>query len=1244
MGAPLAAAPLAAALWRWLQARARLAPWLLGSVLGAAFITRRLLTGGGSAASRPLRPAASAAPAEGSALREALAAEQPEGQGKNLTTEQQQAAEQVGGEPNELGPVEAQAPPPELDSTASVLQTPLDCSEGDGLFQCLSMGGLPSQTPRGLWRTVRVVPLGAWQQRLAPPEPFDHPHVVQLFSATVCEREQTAHIDCERTDSTVRELVAAGALRGLSAKTRLRLCAELASGLAAVHASSGGGAAWHGMLRDDTCVLVRESDGKLTAKLSEFGVLTSAAAAAARLPHMTAGWWPAEAADLVPTGPLRSFDGKRMDVFGLGCVAASILSADGQHPFGAADQREQRVRDGTPVLSALVHGWPTSLLPFLLRMLGSPASRRPEASEVLATFVAAYEAAPEALPSPVHGNDAHIQITAASSPTPLARAVAAAGGLDNWHKWSATARRAAIDQALSEPGDFDERMRENESMGDYSVSMASFTSQAEADVDDFLEHIAAMAEAPSDTSVAASMLSTGEDIIATEAGETPEEAVDAFLVDLARMIEDEDDSIEETPEEAIDAFLVDLAEMIENEDDNVEETPEEAVDAFLVDLARTIEEQLAKSPVPMTSPAWRIQEEEAEEYLRDVSMREEDSAMSLTRAAMAISSTPSKAAAAAAEVLDQALTDLEVAAVGRVERAAMETAETPTKAALAAADVIEAAMFELGAETEALLRSPVSPEALDQSIRRDVMRWSSPSDAVASPVSRELGARREVVLAEVARRKLSSAGNDAMATATVAIPPTMPPVPAQLRKMVKEIQAPVAEPVALPSEAVEEIVDEASAMVAQAAEPALDEHAVAQSQVENFLSDIKTITLAQAVQHAMKREEVAAKKEEAVLHATASRLRKEDATRALESAAPAAAHRQREREKASELKMACMLAQKYGCDVPTAQEAIQSCDGQVVKATRVLRERFSNQKTADGNHTTKPIEAEALQAEAPTESTVGTEGEHVDDEITPTLRACRGRSGVRRRVAMTKRFTQLKDSIMIDAEGAAAEERGSVKRHMDSSTTSPLDDANTSPLSPRSAADKASRERTRQLGARLLALAKRKPALAKAAEANGLISSKAITAMPTAAARSPSDVETFVVVSAAQGGSSELGAGLRGMGPLPVNKQPDSQQHRGAGGSDTSVGGIKTIGVEINSSARSVTLCLSPAPAKLAALSKSTTAAAATQDENTPTVASQKLGASPVSAQRKGRAVGSTRRRRRALSSIGNSVAVNHVH
>ena len=111
-----------------------------------------------------------------------------------------------------------------------------------------------------------------------------------------------------------------------------------------------------------------------------------------------------------------------------------------------------------------------------------------------------------------------------------------------------------------------------------------------------------------------------------------------------------------------------------------------------------------------------------------------------------------------------------------------------------------------------------------------------------------------------------------------------------------------------------------------------------------------------------------------------------------------------------------------------------------------------------------------------------------------------------------------------------------------------------------------------------------------------------------------------------------------------MNKQPDSQQHRGPGDSDTSVGGIKIIGVEINSSARSVTLCLSPAPAKLAALSKSKTAAAATQDENTPTVASQKLGASPVSAQRKGRAVGSTRRRRRALSSIGNSVAVNHVH
>ena len=948
------------------------------------------------------------------------------------------------------------------------------------------------------WRTVRVVPLSAWRQRLSPPEPFAHPHVVQLFSVSVCENEQTVRIDCERTDSTVRQLVDTRGLHCLSTKARLRLCAELASGLDAIH-TFGNGNMWHGMLRDDTCLLARGADGEWTAKLSEFGVIADRATAEARLCDMC-GWWPAEAERLVSSGVLGSFDGKQMDVFGLGCVAAMLLSVGGQHPFGTADQREERIRMGAPVLSTLVHGWPISLLPFLLRMLGSPASRRPTSSEVCANMCAACEAASVA--APVIRQVKYQVSDMSSSRTPLARAVAAAGGLDKWQRLNPAARREAINKALGM-----EHTESGTSFGEDSVSMASFASQAEADIDEFLAEIAELAAAPSplsssrNASTAPSMLSTGEE--ATSFTSQAEADVDEFLAEIAELAaapspqscsgdtstvpsmlstgEEAAIDIDESPEGAVDAFLVELARMVEVEESSGSEsgeTPEQAVDAFLEDLARTIEAQLVASPVPATSPAWRIQEEEAAEYLRDVSLREEDSVMSLTRAAMASASTPSKAAAAAASALDQALTDLEVAAVERIERAAMKAAQTPTKAAFAAADVIQLAMDELGA-----VRAPLSPDSPVEISRRREVRWSSPSDAVASPVSKALGTRRELMLAQVARRSLSS-GNPS----TTDLPPAaMPPVPAQLCNN-----------------------NTARAPESTTAADALDELKTAQAQVENFLSDIKTITLTKAVQHAI----ASAGTDQAV--STSQSLEKKDES---------------------------------------------------------------------------------------------------SDDISPTSRAYRGHSGVRRRIAMTKRFTQLKDTLVSDEGNSDSTVSSSPARYGDAAKTEGRDHQ-VPPLSPRSAADKASRERTRQLGARLLALAKRKPALAKAVEAHGLVSNT--SAVAASGARSPSDIETLIAAPAT------LATGARKMTPRSLEQQIKSK-HANSG---------------VRVSVQSGVLTPSPAARQPTALLNTSSASAALHAENSPASA-RVIGASPVS-MRKGRAasIGSQQRRRRALSSIGNQQAL----
>eukprot|EP01043_Picozoa_sp_COSAG02_P000194 COSAG02_NODE_4_length_69935_cov_46.806590_2_plen_1109_part_00 len=948
------------------------------------------------------------------------------------------------------------------------------------------------------WRTVRVVPLNAWRQHQASLEPFAHPHVAQLFSVTVCEHEQTVHIDCERTDSTVRQLVATHELYRLSGKTRLRLCAELASGLDAIH-THGSGNLWHGMLRDDTCLLVRADDGDWTAKLSEFGVIAERDTAEARLHDMRGGWWPVEAKTLVSLGSLASFDGKRIDIFGLGCVAAILLSADGQHPFGAEDQREQRIAMGTPVLSTLLRGWPISLLPFLLRMLGLPASRRPTSSEVLASMCAACEASSEASPAVATIRQDKCQV-AVSSPTPLARAVASAGGLDKWQQWSPAARRAAINEALGQ-----QNADSDTSFDEESVGMVSFTSQAEADVDEFLAQVAELAvdASPGTSSSTAnpvpSMLSTGEAAFGGF-GESAEEAVDAFLVDLAQMVEADESSVNEsaeTPEQAIDDFLVDLAQMVEADGTFVSEsaeTPEQAIDAFLVDLAETIEAQLVESPVPATSPAWRIQEQEASEYLRDVSLREEDSIMSLTRAAMNIASTPSKAAAAAADVLDQALTDLEVAAVGRIEHAVMKDAETPTKAALAAANVIQLAMDEL--ETNVPLRSPVSPDSLGQITRPEEMRWSSPSDAIASPVSKELGTRRELMLAEVARRNMSAGNSSSVGTP----PAAMPPVPAQLvRKDVKPADT--------------------CAKESTITSDGRDDLAIAQSQVDNFLSDIKTITLSKAVEHAI--------------------------------------------------------------------------------------------ASAGSNQTESSEPAE--------------QKDEVSDDISPTSRVYTGHSGVRRRIAMTKRFTQLKDTLASDEGACDSLVASSPTRRGDAAEPQSCDEA--APLSPRSAADKASRERTRQLGARLLALAKRKPGLAKVVEARGLFSNKSAVAL-SSSVRSPSNVETLVRAPA------ELCEKATKLKPRSLEQHISSKRlshtwHSASG---------------MNMSLRSGTLMPSPALGQSTASFNTSSISATVHDENTPreTVASShKIGASPVST-RKGRAaaIGSQQRRRRALSSIGNQQAV----
>jgi hypothetical protein len=251
--------------------------------------------------------------------------------------------------------------------------------------------------------------------------------------------------------------------------------------------------------------------------------------------------------------------------------------------------------------------------------------------------------------------------------------------------------------------------------------------------------------------------------------------------------------------------------------------------------------------------------------------------------------------------------------------------------------------------------------------------------------------------------------------------------------------------------------------------------------------------------------------------------------------------------------------------------------------------------------------------------------DEVCDEISPTSRVYNGHLGVRRRIAMTKRFTQLKDTMASD-EGAY-DPSSSPTRRGNTAKTQSCDEA--APLSPRSAADKASRERTRQLGARLMALAKRNPGLAKAVEARGLVSSTSAVAL-SSSVRSPSDIETLV---AAPAKLSEQATNLepRSLEQQISSKRLNHTQHSASG---------------VNRSLRSGTLTPSPALGQpTASFNASMNSISATvHDENTPreTVASsQKIGASPVSA-RKGRAaaIGSQQRRRRALSSIGNQQAV----
>ena len=1276
----------AMALWRlWLaQQQRQRSAWLLGGGLAAlagmvgALLKRRLQLG--APHSQPLT-----SPAGREYGREQTYSP-PLLEQRRAASPAQLEREQAPGDDGDDGVDDGDA----VDVTARALEASLNAS-GDGLFQALSVGGsLPSRTPRG-WRVVRVVPLGAWQQQLAPPQAFEHPHVAQLFGVTVDSADQCARIDVERTDLTVRELVATGELQRLSAKCRLRLCAQLASGLGAVHAANGG-TLWHGLIRDDSCLIVRGSDGDLTAKLCEFGVPAAPAAAQARLQDMRGGWWPAEAADLVAYGTaLDSLDGQRMDVFGLGAVVSILLSAVGSHPFGSpsrrglsglSDELEQRIADGAPVLNTLIPVWPTSLLRFLLRMLGSPASRRPTAAEGQETLAAAWQAAADvAPPAAVSLAAAQRQRVGTTATTPLTRAVAAAGGLDNWHGMDAQARRAAIEKALdTAEGEQDEEELAADADESSVLHAASFTSQQEADVDAFLVDLAAMAEAPTPPGGfldhSAALLSDEEVAFDSETdeddSESPEAAIDAILFDLARTVEqqEEEDDAQGADSERSVSFA-----------GTIGETAEEAVDAFLAGLARTIEGQLEQSPVSAGSPVWREQEEEAEEYLRDVSIRENHSVMSLTRAAMAIADSPSKAAAAAAEILDQALTDLEAAAVGRVEAAAMVTSGTPTKAAFAAADVLKRAMLELDAA--AALRSPVSPE-LDGG-KRQMMRWSSPSDSIVSPISKELSTN---VAVNVARRKVN-AGSPLQeqctaddATATVQ-PASMPPVPAGLRRRSvpnaeeEQTHAAADEPEAMASADVEVIVDAAASVAPVAitsspwSPPPVDdawELDVAQSQVDVFLADIKTITLEHAVQHAIKREEIVAKREEVVALADRTNQNKQAAVQALAAkGTPRSANvvaRQQVRADAAEMKMVGILVTKFaakGCDEAIALDAMRTCGGQIVKATHMLRGRFNVKKgvqfAAAPAEVIAPVQLQVVElAEVPARTVAaewagsaidepsamaarevevvveeartlsaptaiahledaGPMSADVDDaseEVTLPLQACRGaRSSVRRRVAMTKRFTQLKDTIANDPSPVPSLPDTPTQSKLLSDTSGQTAEsvaavATAAPLSPQSAADRESRERTRLLGARLLALAARKPGLAKAAEAHGLVSSMApLTTAPSLAVRSPSEVVTLISRTTSAVHTKQRDASVA---PPPP----------------------------------SLSLVFSAAPsAKLSALSKGP-ALVNVNDENAPTPGTVRVatGKSPVSSRRKGKAglgAGSQRRRGLSILSMGNA-------
>lgn len=996
----------ALAVWRRLVSCHRLMPWLLGSAFAtlASLAIRRLAFATALRLSaRPRTKTNEEAPALVTAL-----------QSHEECMLDRQVSSEVG--------------------SATSVHTPLGA--GDGLSQSLLSSSHSGW--RTTERTVRVLPLETWQQRLALPESFAHPNVVQLFNVAVCE--QTVHIECERTESTVHQLAATHGFGSLPAKTRLQLCVDLASGLDGVH-TFGNGTLWHGMVRDDTCLLVRGPDGEWTAKLSEFGVLAERAAVETRLRDMQDGWWPPEAASLVSSSePVTTLDGKCMDIFGLGCVVAILLSADGQHPFGEKDQREQRIRNGAPVLSTLLHGWPTSLLPFLLRMLGSPPSRRPSSSEVHASICATCEATP-AVALPAAAPHALVECHGfAASPTPLARAVAAAGGFDTWQGWSPAARREAIDKALGVE-EFDSDI----SCSDYSVSAISFTSQA--DVDDFLANIAELAEASfanssvSNASSAPLMPSPGDETEVTT-DESPEEAVDAFLVDIARMVENE-----------------------ENSDVEAKETPEQAVDAFLADLAKAIEAQLFETPVPVTSPVWQTQETEAAEYLRDVSLLEEDSAMSLAQAALAVASTPSKAAAAAASVLDQALTDLEVAAVGRIEHAALKAAATPTEIAFVASEVIQQAVLVAKGVP---IQSPVSPESLGQSSCCGELRWSSPSDAIASPVTKQLRARREDMLAQVARRNLNSAN----ASPTDLPLSTMPPIPVELCKNSLADTD---------SEHKNLLADTDSEQKAIVQTGGSEELAIAQ--VENFLSDVKTIALTQAVQDAIKHESKSS---------TASKPRNEEIARRIHS-----------------------------------------------RSTDSI-ERYQDHKT----------DAEVIIPEKVSEGAIPAD---CDQEFS-------------------------KPSTAMPATGQKT------------------------PLTPRSVADKESQERARRLRARLLDLARRKPALAKAAEAHGLAAHRPVAAVSDSM-HSPSEVQIY------------------------RNHSVQRQYNSGSFSSP-------------NINVRSETLVPSRSPGQLAASSNISSTSVKANDENAIVRSSQKIGASPISA-RKGRAaaVGLQQRRRRALSSIGNHQA-----